>query len=55
MIFRINSDYFLNSIDSLTFVMEKQCVSCKAGTELLNTVQTEFHAPGHAPHADLAI
>jgi hypothetical protein len=35
-IFRINNYYFLNSTDSLTFVMEKQCVSCKVGTELLN-------------------
>jgi hypothetical protein len=42
VILRINSDYFLNNIKQLIFVMEKRCVFFEARTELLNIICTSF-------------
>jgi hypothetical protein len=38
MILRVNSDYFLNIIKQMIFVMETCCVFFAVGTELLSII-----------------
>jgi hypothetical protein len=42
MILTPNNDYFPKKIKLLVFVMERQCVSCEAGTEFLNIIYSNF-------------
>jgi hypothetical protein len=46
MIFDVNSDYFLNSVNQLIFVMVKCCVFFAVRAEFLNIILTSFGFKG---------
>jgi hypothetical protein len=42
VIFIVNSDFPLKSVNQLALVIEMQCIFCEADTEFLNNIQINF-------------
>ena len=42
MILTLKSDYFLNTVNWLVFVMGRQCVDCEVGTKFLYIALMKF-------------